>query len=103
MGSTAGRLIRRARRGAGLTQAELGRRAEMPRSVVNAYERGSRDPSTESLARLLAAAGAVLQIERAPVDPVRNARILEQVLDLAEALPTRRRGALRFPPLHRLT
>jgi hypothetical protein len=34
-----------------------------------------------------------------PVDPVRAGRILAQVLDLAEALPGRRRGALSYPPL----
>ena len=100
---TASRLLQSARKAAGLSQAELGRRADVPRSVVNAYERGSRDPSTESLARLLAAAGSELRVERARVDVVRNARILEQVLDLAELLPTRRRGPLRFPPLHRLS
>ena len=74
----------------------------MPRSVVNAYERGSRDPTAEALARLLRAAGADLHIARQPVDAARNAGILEHVLDLAELLPARRRGELKFPPLHRI-
>jgi hypothetical protein len=38
----------------------------------------------------------------APVDPVRAARILGQVLDLAEALPRRtERKPLEYPPLGR--
>ena len=98
--ATASRFIRTARTRAGLSQAELARRAAMPRSVVNAYERGVREPGSEALTRLLAAAGT--QIRLGPpsiVDPARNARILEQVLDLAEQLPSRRRGRLEFPVL----
>jgi hypothetical protein len=33
---------------------------------------------------------------------VRAGRILAQVLDLAEALPQKRRGALRYPSLREL-
>jgi transcriptional regulator with XRE-family HTH domain len=93
-------LLRTARQNAGLSQAQLARRAGMPRSVVNAYEHGSRDPGTRALLRLLAAAGAELQLQApAPVDVERAGRILAQVLDLADRLPTRRRGPLCFPPL----
>ena len=85
---------------AGITQAELARRAGMPRSVVSAYEHGTRDPGTDALIRLLAAAGAELRLGRpSPIDVARNAHIFEQVLDLAETLPSRRRGRLCFPPL----
>ena len=38
-------LIRAARRRAGLTQAELARRAGTSQPVVSAYEHGRRDPS----------------------------------------------------------
>ena len=70
----------------------------MPRSVVNAYERGGREPGSEAVAKLLRAAGVELRLHRATaVDVERNGRILEQVLDLAEQLPNRRRGALRYP------
>jgi transcriptional regulator with XRE-family HTH domain len=98
------RLIGEIRRESGLRQAELARRAGLPRSVVNAYERGRRQPSVDALARIAAAAGLELRIgpSSAPVDPVRAGRILAQVLDLAEALPGRRRGALEYPPLSRL-
>jgi len=96
-------LLRSSRARAGISQAELARRTRVPRTVVNAYERGTRQPAADTLALLLAAAGSELAARPAPkVDVERNARILEQVLDLAERLPTRRRGRLTFPPLPRL-
>jgi transcriptional regulator with XRE-family HTH domain len=99
----AGDLIREIRRESGLRQAELARRAALPRSVVSAYEHGHRQPGVDALARLAAAAGLELQIGRStgPIDTARAGRILEQVLDLAEALPGRRRGELSYPPLTR--
>jgi uncharacterized protein len=98
------RLIGDIRRQSGLSQAELARRAGLARSVVNAYERGHRQPGVDALARVAAAAGMQLQVAPTPnaVDPVRAGHILEQVLDLAEALPQRRRGALEYPPLNRI-
>jgi transcriptional regulator with XRE-family HTH domain len=97
----AGDLIGEIRRTSGLRQAELARRADLPRSVVNAYEHGRRQPGVNALARLAAAAGLELRIgpSSAPVDPMRAGRILAQVLDLAEALPERPRGELEHPPL----
>jgi transcriptional regulator with XRE-family HTH domain len=96
-------LVEKVRRESGLSQAELARRAGLPRSVVNAYERGTRQPGVDALARIAAVAGMELQVQR-PDDwdeQVRAGRILEQVLDLAEALPSRRRGPLRYPPLRK--
>lgn len=99
----AGDLIRQARREGGLTQAELARRAGMPRSVLNAYERHHRQPGVDALGRIARAAG--LEVRIGPpadrIDPVRAGRILVQVLDLAEALPARRRGRLAYPSLKR--
>src|SRR5512133_790486 len=85
----------------GLSQAELARRAGMPRSVVNAYLRGHREPGAEALARLAAAGGMRLDLRRPEpaVDPERAGRILVQVLELAEALPFRGRGQLEYPRL----
>lgn len=85
----------------GLTQAELARRAGMPRSVVNAYVRGKREPGSDSLARLAAAAGLELTLvpRRPPVDVDRASKILVQVLELAEALPFRPRAELGYPRL----
>lgn len=100
---TAAALIRRAREAAGISQAEMARRAGMTRSVVNAYEHGSRQPGVDALARIAAAAG--MRLELAPraerVDPRRAGHLLEQVLDLAEALPYRPRRELGFPGLPR--
>ncbi|HEY2630969.1 MAG TPA: helix-turn-helix transcriptional regulator [Solirubrobacteraceae bacterium] len=96
-------LIGDIRRQSGLKQAELARRAGMSRSVVNAYERGSRQPGVDALARIAAAANMKLELApiASPVDPDRAARLLVQVLDLAEALPSKRRGVLRYPPFPR--
>ena len=54
----------------------------------------------EALARLAEASGQELSLRpRRQLDLARNARVLADVLDLAELLPHRRRGALTFPPL----
>lgn len=85
----------------GLSQAELARRAGMPRSVVNAYVRGKREPGAEALARLAAAGGLELTLtpHGPPVDAERASKILVQVLELAEALPFRPRPKLDYPRL----
>jgi uncharacterized protein len=92
-------LIAEARHRSGLSQAELARRAGLPRSVLNAYERGRRQPGADVLVRIVRAAGLDLRLDDAPrtLDDERAARILSQVLDLAEALPSRRRRTM-FPP-----
>lgn len=88
-------------RQSGLTQAELARRAGLPRSVLNAYLNGHREPGADALLRIAAAGGAKLGIEerKPPVDPERASRILNQVLGLAEALPYRPRAEMAYPPL----
>jgi transcriptional regulator with XRE-family HTH domain len=94
---TAAQLLTLARNSAGLSQAGLARRAQVPRSVVCAYERGRRDPGVAALAALLTAAGVEVRLAKAPpIDVNRAARILADVLDLAELLPFRRRRSL--PP-----
>ncbi len=87
--------------GSGLSQAELARRAGMPRSVVNAYLHGKRDPGAAALERLATAGGLDLELSprRPPVDVERASKILVQVLDLAEALPFRPRPELGYPHL----
>jgi transcriptional regulator with XRE-family HTH domain len=94
-------LIRDIRRESGLSQAELARRAGLTRSVMNAYARGRRQPGVDALARIAAAAGLEVTVGRPAEDARlhRAGRILEQVLDLAEALPQRRRSSLQYPPL----
>jgi len=85
----------------GLSQAELARRAGLPRSVLNAYLKGRREPGGEALLRIAAAGGVRLGIEKRkpPVDPERASKILNQVLGLAEALPYRPRAEMAYPPL----
>lgn len=54
---TVGRAVRSLRRGRGLTQVELGERAELDRSYIGGVERGRRNLSVLALSRLLSAMG----------------------------------------------
>jgi transcriptional regulator with XRE-family HTH domain len=99
--------IRASREQAGLSQAELARRTGTSQATISAYERGSKQPSVDTLDRLLAATGSRLVIEsghRPLLRPsraqlVKAARTLSDVIALADALPTRHDPELRFPPL----
>jgi transcriptional regulator with XRE-family HTH domain len=98
-------LIGAARRAAGLSLRELARRASTSPSAMVAYEHGTRDPTLDTLVRLVEASGHALRVElqeatsppRAGVDPWRAADELEQALALAELLPTRHRRELPYP------
>jgi transcriptional regulator with XRE-family HTH domain len=94
-------VVEEIQRRSGLSQAELARRAGIPRSVLNVYVRGRREPGADALMRIASAAGFDLRLveRKPPVDPERAGRILVQVLELAEALPFRPRAELQFPPL----
>ncbi len=94
-------LAKEIHRRSGLSQAELSRRAALPRSVVNVYLHGHREPGADTLARLAAAGGFELDLapRKPPVDVERASRILVQVLELAEALPFRPRPTLDYPRL----
>jgi transcriptional regulator with XRE-family HTH domain len=101
------RAIRTTRQRAGLTQAALAARAGTSQATLSAYENGRKQPSVETLARVLAAAGARLAVEPAPAPVVqptaaerrRAARELTAALELADALPKRPARVLRFPRL----
>jgi transcriptional regulator with XRE-family HTH domain len=101
--------LRGARHRAGLTQAALARRAGTSQATISAYERGRKEPSVETLSRLLAASGVRLTAAAASAAVVpptktqlaRAGRALVDVMLLAEALPTRHTPELRFPPLTR--
>ena len=54
---TAGALLRRARKRAGLSQAELAARTGVTQSVISAYESGHRQHAVPALATLVDAAG----------------------------------------------
>ena len=97
--------LRRAREEAGLSQSELAARARTSQATISVYESGRKQPSVATLGRLLAATGRRLSAERglprepSPQEHARTARILVDVLTLAEALPSRRRGDLRYTRL----
>ncbi len=102
MAGESSRLLLEARKRAGLTQAALARKAGIPASVLNAYERGTRQPGADALLAILRAAGFQARLV-STIDLERNARILADVLDLAERLPYRPRRTLRYPPFRRRT
>jgi transcriptional regulator with XRE-family HTH domain len=56
-------LLRRVRRGSGLSQRALARRAGVPQSTVARIELGALSPRTDTLERLLLAAGQELSVE----------------------------------------
>ncbi len=56
-----GLLIREARLRAGLTQAELARRAATSQSAIARYERGDVSPRVDTLDRIVAACGLELR------------------------------------------
>ena len=99
--------LRLARRRAGLTQRALAAHAGTSQETLSAYESGRRQPTIETLTRLLAGTDSRLAIERgrpAVVPPSASqaaeaARTLSDVLALAEALPTRHDPVLRYPRL----
>jgi transcriptional regulator with XRE-family HTH domain len=101
-------LIRAVRRRGGLTQADLARRAATSQPVISAYEHGRRDPTYQTLRRLVEAGGERLLLDaRAPhsdlpppADVGEHARRLLDVLSLADAVPARPRSStLRAPRL----
>lgn len=104
----ASELVARTRRAAGLSQAELAERAGTSQPVISAYERGHREPTVPTLRRLLAAAGARLDLGAGPApatdlpppadDHEHAARLLD-VLSLADAVPSWPRGELDAPVL----
>jgi uncharacterized protein len=63
---SAGALLREARTEAGLTQAEVARRAGVTQSVISAYESGDREPSLPTLVRLVEATGGELDVQVRP-------------------------------------
>ena len=59
---TAARILRYARRRAGLSQRALAERAGVPQPAVSRIERGMVSPRIDTLNHLLAAAGASLEL-----------------------------------------
>jgi transcriptional regulator with XRE-family HTH domain len=61
--SMAGRMLRRARRRAGLTQRQLAAEAGIPQETIARIEAGRVDPRLRTLDRLLEACGFGLEVE----------------------------------------
>lgn len=94
----AAELLRAARTRAGLSQRALAAAAATSQSAIAAIESGRKQPTVATLERLLRAAGT----ELVPADEeqaalLRRGRRLEDVLHLAEALPSGPPGALDYP------
>jgi transcriptional regulator with XRE-family HTH domain len=63
-----GELVREARKRAGISQAELARRAGTTQSAVARLETGRNSPSFEQVERLMRLCGFLLIVELAPYD-----------------------------------
>ena len=63
------RVVREARRRAGLSQAQLAERAGVPKSTVGRIESGARVPSAEMIERLVRAAGLEVSVSLSEPDP----------------------------------
>lgn len=86
-------LVRTCRQHAGLTQRQLAERAGTSAAALCLYERGQRIPRTDTLIRIVAAAGGTLSLRAEPAPPgidlAANGRDLEDLLELADHLPHR--------------
>lgn len=70
-----GRLIRQARRRAGLSQAELAHRLGTKQPVIARWETGARSPDYDSVARVVTACGFELEPLLTEADPQTDAQI----------------------------
>ena len=82
-------LVRRARDRAGLSQRALALRAGTAQSVVARVESGVTDPGSETLTRLLAAAGYEIRCELGPL-PVMASHMLDDVPRILGLTPEQR-------------
>ena len=71
---TAASTLRGARARARMTQVELAAKANVAQSVVSAYESSKREPSLETLRRLVSAAGFDLDVVLVPATPTSSRR-----------------------------
>ena len=96
-------LLRVARREAQLTLRELAERAGTSHATLSAYEHAAKTPSVATFARVLRAAGYVLEGEltrRIDTDPrtgLARGDELAAVLELAAQFPARHHPHLRAP------
>jgi transcriptional regulator with XRE-family HTH domain len=93
-------LLQEARRRSGLSRRQLAARGGTSASTLSAYESGASVPSVVTLGRLLRAAGFEAEAHLRPVPSVNEGELAEKIealFSFVDALPRRRRGALRYP------
>lgn len=81
---TSGDLLKEARQRAGLSQAQLARRAGKPTSVIGRWERNEVKPSFETLLEMIRACGCDLRFVLDDLDESQDAAIRSS-LDLSPA------------------
>lgn len=86
------RLVREARKRAGLTQSALAQRAGVAQSTVARIESDARTPSTDMVERLVRAAGYEIRVSLGEPDP-ETVSLFERTLRLTPA--ERLAGAVR--------
>ena len=72
-------LIRRARRSAGLTQAELARRLGRPQSVVARLEAPGANPKIDTLNKVVGATGQRIEVTLGPSAGIDESMIVEEL------------------------
>jgi transcriptional regulator with XRE-family HTH domain len=96
-------ILRTARREARLTLRELADRAGTSHATLSAYEHAAKTPTVDTFARVLRAAGYVLdgaltrRIEADPRTGLARGDELAAVLELAAQFPARHDAELRAP------
>jgi transcriptional regulator with XRE-family HTH domain len=94
----AGKLIRDARRRAGLTLRQLGEVAGTSHSTLSAYESGRTTPTVATLDRILGAAGFAVDVTLVPrIERAERGHELAEVLDLAAQFPARHAAHIEYP------
>jgi len=98
-------LLRGVRLRASLSLRQLAARGHTSHSTLAAYEAGRVAPGTDTMDRLVHAAGFRLEpgVVRGLPDPADRAQELLDVLDLAEHFPARHAATLRCPRFGRAT
>jgi transcriptional regulator with XRE-family HTH domain len=92
-------IIRRARQRADLSLRALAREAETSHATIAAYESQRVNPTVDTMARVVRAAGfeVTATLTRTVDDEARRGRELRAALELAEQFPRRARRADRLP------
>ena len=89
--SPAAGLLQLARLKSGMSQKQLAERAEVPATMISAYERDLRQPSLPTLLRLLRAAGYEMRMHLEPLDL--HDQALNELEDSRSGAERRRRDA----------